>query len=207
MGMHVHELHAAMIHTPLALLPTAATVDLAAAISGNRHTASLGRQLWLAGAGGGLLAGIAGLAASQEVKSDDARTSDMIWLHGIGNTGLVLGALGMVAWRRTHRPTVTQAALGLLACGVSLYTAYLGGEMVYGRGVGVRPMPGYTGSGVQSSPPVLSRAAPGAFVRDAWRGLRWLLSRTVEAVAGRKPIDPGAFGTRGADPRPDELHV
>src|SRR4051794_16442831 len=135
MGMHVHELHAALVHSPLVLLPTAATVDLAAALSGNRHHAHLGSQLWWAGAGAGLLAGVAGLAASQEVKSASRRTSDMMWLHGAGNVSLVLAALGMAAWRRGHRPTVTQAAVGLLACGASLYTAYLGGEMVYGEGM------------------------------------------------------------------------
>lgn len=207
MGMHIHELHAAMVHAPLALLPTAATIDLTAALSGNRHTARLARTLWWAGAGGALLAGVAGLASSQEVTRDDLRTSDMIWLHGIGNAGLIVGALGMVAWRRNHRPSVAQATLGLLACGVSIYTAYLGGEMVYGRGVGVRAMPAHTASGgVQSSPPVLSRAAPGAFLRDALRGLRWLVSRTGEVLAGRKPIDPAAFGTT-PELRSDELHV
>jgi uncharacterized membrane protein len=198
MGMHVHELHAAMVHAPLALLPTAATVDLAAALTGSRHTARFGRQLWWVAAGSGLLAGMAGLAASQEVKGDSPRTSDMIWLHGVGNAGLVLGALGMVAWRRGHRPTVTQATLGLLACGMSLYTAYLGGEMVYGQGVGVRAMPGYTATGVAASPPLLSRAAPGAFLRDALQGLRWLVDRTRQAIAGRRPIDRRAFGYEGS---------
>jgi uncharacterized membrane protein len=194
MGMRVHELHAAMVHGPLAILPTAAAVDLAASITGNRHQARFGRQLWWVGAGSGLLAGVAGMAASQEVKSDGPRTSDMIWLHGIGNLGLVLGAIGMVAWRRSHPPSKTQATLGLVACGLSLYTAYLGGEMVYGHGIGVRAMPGYVATGVDASPPVLSRAAPATFVRDAFEGLRWLVGRTWDALAGRKPIDRGAFG-------------
>jgi uncharacterized membrane protein len=192
MGMHVHELHAALIHSPLALLPTAAAVDLAASITGSREQARLGRALWWAGAGSGLMAGIAGLAASQEVAGDGDRSADTIWLHGIGNAGLVLGAAGMLAWRRRHRPTVTQATLGLVACGISLYTAYLGGEMVYGQGVGIRAMPGRS-----ASPPLLSRAAPGTIVRDALQGLRWLVSRTREALAGRRPIDRRAFGFNG----------
>jgi uncharacterized membrane protein len=194
MGMRVHELHSAMVHSPLTILPMAAAVDLAAAITGRRSQARLGRQLWWVGAGGGLLAGVAGLAASQEVKTGNARSKDMIWLHGIGNVGLVLGAFGMAAWRRTHRPTTVQATLGLLACGVSLYTAYLGGEMVYGQGIGVRAMPSGTAGGVDASPPVLSRAAPGTFVHDAVSGLRWLVGRTWEALAGRRPVDRGAFG-------------
>src|SRR5689334_3802073 len=113
MGMRVHELHAAMVHSPLAILPTAAVVDLAAAVSGNKHQARLGRQLWWVGAGTALFAGLAGMAASQEVKGGTERSSDMIWLHGVGNVGLVAGAIGMLAWRRRNRPTVTQATLGL----------------------------------------------------------------------------------------------
>jgi uncharacterized membrane protein len=206
MGMHIHELHAAMVHAPLALLLTAATIDLTAALGGNRHAARLAHTLWWAGAGGALLAGVAGLASSQEVKRDDSRTSDMIWLHGIGNAGLIMGALGMAAWRRNHRPSVAQATLALLGCGVSLYTAYLGGEMVYRHGVGVRAMPAYATTGVQSSPSLLSRAAPGAFLRDALRGLRWLVSRTGEVLLGRKPVDRAAFGTT-EEPRADGVPV
>jgi uncharacterized membrane protein len=198
MAMRVHELHAAMIHAPLAILPTAAAVDLAASITGSRSGARLGRRLWWVGAGGGLLAGVAGLAASQEVKIEDERTSDMLWLHGIGNFTLVLGALGIAAWRAGHRPTVAQATLGLAACGISLYTAYLGGEMVYGRGVGVRAMPRYTATGVEASPRVLSRAAPGTFLRDALNGLRWLFGRAGQVLAGRKPIERAAFGLKEA---------
>ena len=43
MAMRVHELHAASTHAPLVLLPAAALVDLAAAVSGDRRQAALGR--------------------------------------------------------------------------------------------------------------------------------------------------------------------
>jgi uncharacterized membrane protein len=205
MGMRVHELQAAMVHAPIAILPTAAAVDLVAAITGSRRQARLGRRLWWAGATAGLLAGLGGMAASQEVKVEDEPTSDMLWLHGVGNLGLVLGAFGIAAWRSSHKPTVTEAAIGLAACGLSFYTAYPGGEMVYGRGVGVRSMPRYTATGVADSPPVLSRAAPGTFLRDAVRGLRWLIDRTGQALAGRKPIQRAAFGLEEASRAPLEL--
>ena len=194
MAMRLHELHAATIHAPLALLPTAAAVDLAAAISGNRAQARLGRTLWWVGLGSSLFAGLAGLAASQEIRADDQRTNDMIWLHGMGNFALLLGALGIASWRAGHRPSVALATAGLAASAASLYTAYLGGEMVYGRGVGVTAMPGYASVGVEDSPPLLSSRAPGKFLRDAVAGLRWLFRRGSQAALGRPPIAPAAFG-------------
>jgi hypothetical protein len=111
----------------------------------------------------------------------------------------------MAAWRTGHRPTIAQSVIGIAACSVSLYTAYLGGEMVYGRGVGVRSMPRYTSTGVSDSPPLLSRAAPAQFLRDAVRGLTWLIARTAKALAGRKPIRRAAFGLEETTPAPAEL--
>jgi uncharacterized membrane protein len=193
MSMRVHELHAAVIHAPLAILPTAAAVDLTAAITRARGYDRLGRTLWWVGAGSGLFAGLTGMAASQEVRTGDQRTTDMVWLHGIGNFVLVVGAFGIATWRSARRPSVLQASLGLAACAASLYTAYLGGEMVYGRGVGVKAMPDYTRGGVEQSPPLLSARAPLTFVRDAIAGLKWLFTRGRDAIAGREPLSRGAF--------------
>jgi uncharacterized membrane protein len=192
--MRVHELHAASVHAPLALLPTAAAVDLVAAITGDRSQARVGRALWWIGAGSGLVAGLAGAAASQEIRADDERTADMIWLHGLGNFALVTGAVGLATWRSRRGPSVLISVLGLAASAVSLYTAYLGGEMVYGRGVGVGSMPRYLDAGVGESPPVLSRRAPSTFLRDAVAGLVWLYRRTRQAAQERRSISREAFG-------------
>src|SRR5689334_21371402 len=141
MAMKVHELHAASTHAPLVLLPAAAVVDLAAVITGKRSHASLGRKLWWWGVGAGAIAGMAGLAASQEVKAEDERSEDMMWLHGAANFAIVLGATGIALWRSFRRPSAGAAAIGLGACALATYTAYLGGEMVYAHGFGVRQMP------------------------------------------------------------------
>jgi uncharacterized membrane protein len=192
--MRVHQIHAALVHAPLALLPTAAAVDLAAAITGNRGQDMMGRVLWWVGAGTGLLSGLAGAAASQEIRADDDRTADMIWLHGVGNVALLTGALGLAAWRSAHRPSVAVAVLGLTASAASLYTAYLGGEMVYERGVGVSSMPRYLEAGVGNSPPVLSKRAPSTFLRDVVAGLGWLFRRTRQAARGVRPVSRESFG-------------
>src|SRR4051812_42395983 len=199
MGMHVHELHAASTHAPLVLLPAAAVVDLAAALSGDRRQAALGRKLWWLGVGAGALAGVAGMAASQEIKAEEARSEDMMWLHGAANFTILLGATGVALWRTFRRPSIGSAAIGLAACGVAMYTAYLGGEMVYARGVGVRTMPWIAPTGVRRSPPVLSTSAPAAFLRDAVKGFAWLVRRTARAFSGRQPVNRGAYGIERVD--------
>ena len=202
MAMHIHELHAASTHAPLVILPAAALVDLAAAVSGDRGQAALGRKLWWLGVGAGALAGVAGLAASQEIRADDARSEDMMWLHGAANFAIVLGATGIALWRTFRRPSVGAAAIGLGACTAALYTAYLGGEMVYAHGIGVRNMPWIAPTGVRRSPSVLSPSAPGTFLRDVVKGFAWLVRRTARALSGRQPVHRGALGIESID-RPD----
>jgi uncharacterized membrane protein len=202
MAMRVHELHAATVHAPLVVLPAAALVDLAAALSGDRRQAALGRKLWWLGVGAGAVAGVAGMAASQEIKAEDARNEDMMWLHGAANFAILLGATGIALWRSFRRPSIASSAIGLGACGVAVYTAYLGGEMVYGHGVGVRSMPWIAPTGVRESPSLLSASAPAVFLRDAVGGLRWLLRRTLRALSGRQPVSRGAYGIEQID-RPD----
>ena len=74
MKMRVQELHPMLIHAPLTLLPSAVAIDVAAAFSGGRTLDKTARILWWSTAAGGVVAGIAGLAASQEVKADTPKT-------------------------------------------------------------------------------------------------------------------------------------
>jgi uncharacterized membrane protein len=192
--MKLHELHPPLIHAPLILLPAAAAVDMAAARTCRTSTERLGAKLWWFGAGGGLLAGLAGMAASQEVKAEDKRVDDAMYLHGIGNLGLVIAATAMAIFRSRSRPTVTSATIGLAACGAAIYTAYLGGELVYGSGVGVKAMSEQARAGVQPGvPDVLSSGSAVRFVRDAVKGLGWLLGRTVDLLSGRQKLERGAL--------------
>ncbi len=191
MPLRTHELHPTLIHGPLALLPAAAAVDMVAANTGSPILHWLGGRLWIAGAATGLTAGLAGMAASQEVKIDDRKVQDMMYLHGIGNLALVIGAAAMGAWRLRRRATRRSALTGAAAIGAALYTAYLGGELVYGHGVGIKAKVDGEAH-LQSSPPVLSPEGPRRFLRDAFAGLFWLFRRSGEAVSGERPIEPRA---------------
>ncbi|SET28659.1 DUF2231 domain-containing protein [Stigmatella erecta] len=202
MKMLLHELHPSVVHVPLALLPTAAVADLIAVTSGDRAWAKVGRRLWIAGSLSGLFTGLAGLAASQEVKLDEPRARDMAFLHGLGNAFIMAGAVGVTLWRLRRPPSPGQVVLGLLANTAALYTATLGGKMVYELGVGINPMPVDAVSGTSKGPALLSKDAPRALVSDALQGVRWLFGRAKRLFAGTQPLEPGAkgFGTGAEGP-------
>ncbi|WAM25767.1 MULTISPECIES: DUF2231 domain-containing protein [Myxococcus] len=192
--MLLYELHPALVHMPLALLPTAAVADLISVTTGDGAWARVARRIWVAGSIGGLLAGVSGLAASQEVRLETPRARDMTFLHGVGNATVLLGALGVTVWRLRREPTAATVALALGACGLALCTATLGGKMVYELGVG---QPDSTSKA--TSPALLSRDAPLLLVRDALRGAQWLVTRMREVLAGGHPLAKGATGTTPED--------
>lgn len=211
MAIRVHELHPMLVHAPLVMLPAAATVDLLSLGSSGRLRrraySALGQKLWWGTTVSGLVAGLAGMASSQEVDADDD-ARDMMFVHGLGNVTLVVAALGLAIWRTTHRATPLSAGLGAGAMIAATYTAWLGGEMVYSHGVGVKARD-EVAADPQRSPPLLSRHAPAAFVRDAARGLAWLLTRGARSVRGKDRVRLEAVSpTRAAttDPQLPSMH-
>ena len=114
MTMLLHELHPSVVHAPLTLLPAATVADLIAVTTGDRAWAKVGRRLWVAGTVSALFSGLAGLASSQEVKLEDARARDMVFLHGMGNAVITLGAVGVTLWRLGRPPSLGQALVGLM---------------------------------------------------------------------------------------------
>ncbi|MFL5274479.1 MAG: DUF2231 domain-containing protein [Anaeromyxobacteraceae bacterium] len=197
MAMQLHELHPTLIHAPLVLLPAAAFTDLAAASSGwgarRLVLDATGRRLWWAGVGGALVAGLAGMAASQEIRLDEPAARDAMWLHGMGNFGILLAGAGLAAWRSSHRATALTAALGVGAVGAAVYTAWLGGELVYTHGAGVKGLPAGARSGVEDSPQLFSASTPWRFVRDAAMGMAWLFRRGGRLAARKEPLAPAAM--------------
>ncbi|MGQ0507212.1 MAG: DUF2231 domain-containing protein [Myxococcaceae bacterium] len=186
MSMPLHALHPALVHLPLAFIPTAAAVDTYAFATGDKRWESAGRQLWFAGVGAAVLAGVTGLAAAREVRLRDPMTADMVFVHGSGNLLVTLGAAAVLAYRLFNRPAAGQVITGVTLVGTILYTAGLGGKMVYERGVGA----GQFGSTQR----ILSPSAPGRLMADAWAGLKWIAKRAVQAITRAQPLARGAMG-------------
>ncbi len=196
MPLRTHELHPSTVHAPLVLVPAAGIVDLLAASAPSDGTLdSMGRKLWWAAAGSGLFAGLAGMAASQEIELDDEHARDMMFLHGMGNLGLVLAAFGVAAWRSANRASLTSGIAGLAATAAAAYTAYLGGELVYSHGAGVMKL----GGAAAEAPALFSGRGLGRLGRDSMRGLRWLLTRGYRAVTGHEKVDRTALAPMAAN--------
>jgi hypothetical protein len=83
--------------------------------------------------------------------------------------------------------------MGAAAVGAAVYTAWLGGELVYAHGAGVKRM------GAGDSPRLFSAQGPGRLLADAGRGLAWLMTRAGRLAARSEPLAPGA--ARAADDR------
>lgn len=194
MKMLLHELHPAVVHAPLVLLPTATVADSIATLSGDKSWAKVGRRLWVAGTVSALFSGLAGLAASQEVKLDEPRARDMVFIHGLGNAVISLGAVGVTLWRLRHPPSRGQTLIGLMATAAAVYTASLGGKVVYDLGVGINSMPPEARAGTLKGTVLLSAEAPKALLRDGLQGVRWLLSRAKSLITGSQPLASGAGG-------------
>jgi uncharacterized membrane protein len=188
----VHELHPMLVHAPLVLLPITAGVETGAATSSWPVCVALdrvARRLWWVTAGSALGAGLAGLAASREVRVEDDRAEDAMFVHGLGNFALLLSAFGVATWRTSHRASLTTAVLGLGAVGASLYTGWLGGNLVYVHGLGVKS----SVAGPGDRTPLLSAEAPVRLAKDAVAGLSWLLGRAAQLATGKRGLHAPAI--------------
>jgi uncharacterized membrane protein len=190
-----HELHPSVVHLPIALLPTAAVMDALAASAHDRTLDRVGCTLWWTVSAAGLVAGLSGMAASQEVRADEPRARRRMLIHGLGNAAVLTTALGVTFWRSARRASWGTAGLGVLASAVALVTAAIGGEMVYSDGVGVKAMPKNAPQGVGNSPALLQGGGLVALLRDAVQGAAWLARNAGEALrwdaTTRRALLPG----------------
>jgi uncharacterized membrane protein len=137
MEMRIHELHPALVHLPIVLLPATLGVDAIGKITANRTLLRLGR-IGIGGAFASLVvAATAGLVAQQVSRTGESGRRKLV-THRNLNVG-VLAMTGLLATGRARgdTPSLGYLAGGLAAVGVMGYSSYLGGSMVYEDGVGV----------------------------------------------------------------------
>lgn len=137
MAMRLQELHPALVHLPLALFPASLAADLIGSRSANPALLQAGRLGILAATGGALASAITG-AIAQQTSTFDQDSRDLLVTHRTLNLGLISVIGGMAAHRlRGRSPGPTYLAIGAAAMGLMTYSAYLGGVMVYQKGIGV----------------------------------------------------------------------
>ena len=135
-----HPVHPMLIVFPLGLLSTAVIFDLLYLATGNEELAVFAYWAIAAGVIGGLLAAVFGLWDWLAIPGG-TRAKAVGLVHGTGN--VVVTVLFAISWlMRSDDPTylpesVLPLVLGVLGAGIALFTAWLGGELVYRLRVGV----------------------------------------------------------------------
>jgi uncharacterized membrane protein len=134
-----HAAHQMLVVFPLGLLPVAVIFDIVAMFTKNDFWYQLSFYMIAAGIIGGLIAAIPGLIDFLAIPAG-TRAKRIGLLHGVGNL-IVIAFFALSWWLRytdtNHIPGNLAITLALLAVGLSLATAWLGGELVDRLGVGV----------------------------------------------------------------------
>lgn len=134
-----HAAHQMLVVFPLGLLPVAVIFDIVAMFTKNNFWYQLSFYMIAAGIVGGLLAAIPGLIDFLAIPAG-TRAKRIGLLHGVGNV-VVLALFALSWWLRytdaNNIPGNLAITLALVAVGLSLATAWLGGELVDRLGVGV----------------------------------------------------------------------
>lgn len=128
-----HPIHPMLIVFPLGLLATAVIFDILYVATGNADLATFSYYALIAGVVGGLLAAVFGLVDWIKIPKD-TRARRIGAIHGGGNvvvTGLFLLSLLSRGGDPAYLPDTLPLILGLLGAVLALFTAWLGGELVY----------------------------------------------------------------------------
>ena len=133
-----HAIHPIMIVFPLGLLSTGVIFDIIYRVWDNPTFATVAYYMIAAGIIGGFLAAIFGLTDWLAIPSG-TRAKSVGMYHAGGNVIALLFFIGSWWLRRDapERPETLASILSFAGAGVSLATAWLGGELVDRLGVGV----------------------------------------------------------------------
>jgi uncharacterized membrane protein len=128
-----HPVHPILIVYPLGLLSTAVVFDVVYVVSGNGDLATFSFWALLAGVIGGLAAAVFGLIDWLGIPKG-TRARRIGAFHGVGN--LVVVTMFLISFLLRMRspqylPDLLPLVFGLVGGGISLVTAWLGGELVY----------------------------------------------------------------------------
>lgn len=136
-----HPIHPMLIVFPIGLLATSLIMDILYLITRNTLLTTASYYMIAAGVIGGLLAAIFGFIDWLGLPSDSRAKRIGGW-HGLGN--FVIVVLFIISWfLRRGDPNFVPGGLALIlsivGIGLALFTAWIGGELVYRLGVAVDP--------------------------------------------------------------------
>jgi len=180
--MRLQELHPAVVHFPIALVPLSVAADAIGSSGRQPRWAWMGRTLWRVAAGAAALAAVTGLVAQEEVQvSDDA--FPLLATHRTLNLAAGAGILSLAVGRRSREhATAAEVGLGLLTLGAMAYSAWLGGRMVYEHGIGVKPAGGLKSDHESDMAALGARASMRLVAGDVAHGVRHAASDLASGV-------------------------
>ncbi len=198
MTVRLQEVHPALVHFPIALLPLTVAADAAGSITGDRRWSWLGRWGMVASAASGALAGLAGLIAQEEVSVDGPSMDTLITHRNLNLTVVALTSALAVRRLGQRRAGAAYLLTAGAALGALLYSGYLGGKVVYEYGVGVQPAPGPRGGVYQGGGPALTPQNAPRVLRSAAHDLGMGVKHLVREV-GEGKIAPDLFRGSGGN--------
>jgi uncharacterized membrane protein len=133
-----HPLHQMLIVFPLGLLATAVVFDAIHLLTDNPTMATVSYWMIVAGILSGLLAAAPGTVDWLAIPGG-TRAKRVGMVHGLGNVLVILLFIGSWLRRRDlpEQPETAALVLSFAGAGISLITAWLGGELVDRLSVGV----------------------------------------------------------------------
>ena len=177
MPIRLQELHPALVHFPVTLIPVAIGADVIGRIGESPSLLEVGRRAMPLSAFGATLAAAAGCIAQEEVRVEGV-AHNMLVTHRNLNLGALIASAVMAVWRsREKRPSAAYIGFGLMTVGTVTYTAYLGGRMVYEHGVGVRP------AGLRDDVPEITLRPTAAAAREAAAALPRGMRHAAQHIA------------------------
>jgi len=179
MAIHLQEMHPALVHLPIALLPLAVGADVICSLTDNKSALSFGQKAICIAAAGAVASAATGLIAGEEVNVKGATEDKLITPRNLNFIATVV-ATSMALWRVNHRkPNAAYLGFGAAGVGILAYSAYLGGKLVYDVGVGVEPAHGV----YRSDAPKLKFGQVRSFVKTAGTDLVHGVQHMVQEVA------------------------
>jgi len=133
-----HPIHPMLIVFPLGLFSSSLIFDMAYLATKKKELATVSYWMLVSGLVGGMVAAPFGSNDWLHIP-DGTRAKSVGMIHGLGNFAVIglFGASWLLRRGKPTQPGAAAIAVALLAGGLSLSTAWLGGEMSYRLGVGV----------------------------------------------------------------------
>ena len=178
MSIRLYEVHPALSHFPVALLPTAIGADVVARLSDDHRLRDFAQIATPCAAGSALLSTVSGLISQEQVKFH-GESYEMLHRHRNVNFAITAASTAMAAYRVTNnRPGWGYLMGGIGVVAAVTYTGYLGSKMVYDEGVGVERADGIR---LERSPEIRPNNL-GEVVRAVGRDLKNGLRNSVRAL-------------------------